>query len=40
MTSQGLKYDLLSAQDNSFLLLETDALRMHVSSTQIFAGSM
>jgi hypothetical protein len=29
-------YERLSAQDNSFLLLETDALRMHVSSTQIF----
>jgi WS/DGAT/MGAT family acyltransferase len=30
------KYDPLSAQDNSFLLMETPNLHMHVSSTQIF----
>ena len=30
------KYDTLSTQDNSFLLMETPSLHMHVSSTQIF----
>jgi WS/DGAT/MGAT family acyltransferase len=32
------KYDLLSAQDNSFLLMETSNLPMHVATTQIFAA--
>ena len=30
------KYDPLSAQDNSFLLMETPNLHMHVATTQIF----
>ena len=30
------KYDPLSAQDNSFLLMETPSLHMHVATTQIF----
>ncbi len=32
------KYDLLSTQDNSFLLMETSNLPMHVATTQIFAA--
>ncbi|MBW2270417.1 MAG: wax ester/triacylglycerol synthase family O-acyltransferase [Deltaproteobacteria bacterium] len=32
------KYDPLSAQDNSFLLMETSNLPMHVATTQIFAA--
>ncbi len=32
------KYDLLSTQDNTFLLMETSNLPMHVATTQIFAA--